>query len=136
MAAPMGLRLLAHYYELSEAIVAKSALDSAGVCAFLHGFPMSTLVLHPWELIGYGGYRLMVCEEELEVAVAAIAEARASESPEGGTFVVRYFVALSLGLLVSTVVFGTVWWGAPWVIPIPIKSFAWRERTADTPASG
>lgn len=90
----MGLRLLARYYERNEAYVALGALEAAGVVAFIEN-PAQVSVA-PLEEIARGGYRLMAPDEELEVAIAVLEEARRNRSFEGERLSQRTYIALSL----------------------------------------
>ncbi|MES1199109.1 MAG: hypothetical protein ABUS48_03925 [Pseudomonadota bacterium] len=112
----MGLRLLAHYYDLNEALIVKSALDSAGVCAFLHGYPVSAIAISPWDRIAMGGFRIMVVQEELMVALAAMREARLSQSFEGERLAVNHHTILSL--IASYFFLG---------IPLPLTTRKWID---------
>ncbi len=77
----MGLRLVAHYFERSEAFVARSAIEAEGMLAYLHN--EDWLRLYPQYVGPFGGYRLMVSEHDLEDAVAILREASASPLLEG-----------------------------------------------------
>jgi hypothetical protein len=72
----MGLRLVAHYYDRSEAYVARSVVEAAGLLTFLHdeGWIRS----FPNYVGALGGYRLMVSEIDLEDAIALLTEAKAN----------------------------------------------------------
>ena len=77
----MGLHLVAHYYERSEAYVARSVVEAAGMLAILHNDDWIRLYPH---LVGpVGGYRLMVSEFDLEAAVAVLTEAQLHPLLEG-----------------------------------------------------
>lgn len=70
----MGLRLVAHYFERSEAFVARSVLEAAGMPAFLHN--EDWLRFYPQYVGPFGGYRLMVSELDLDDAVDVLNVAR------------------------------------------------------------
>ena len=75
----MGLRLVAHYYDRSEAFVVQSALEAAGVAVFMENF--NQIALQPLSEIALGGFRLMVIDEELPAALAVLKEAIAKPTP-------------------------------------------------------
>src|SRR5688572_3891151 len=77
----MGLRLLAHFYDQNEAVIVASVLDAAGIPVFTENYLQN--VAQPFSQIGLGGYRLMVCEEDLDAALAVLGEARRKRSFEG-----------------------------------------------------
>lgn len=93
----MGLRLLAHFYERNEALIARGALDAAGVFVLIENHALNSI--QPFHEIALGGYRLLVPEEELAAAIAILEEARRSRSFEGERLSQRTFIALSLFLL-------------------------------------
>jgi hypothetical protein len=109
----MGLRLLARYYERNEAYIALGALEAAGVVAFLENPAQSSVT--PFEEIARGGYRLMVPDEELDVAIAALEEARCKRSFEGERLSQRTYIALSLILLFTIGMF------------MPFRTSTWHE---------
>lgn len=77
----MGLRLVAHYYERSEAFVARSVLEDAGMLAYLHN--EDWIRFYPQYVGPFGGYRLMVSELDLNDAVALLTEAQLNPLLEG-----------------------------------------------------
>lgn len=83
----MGLRLVAHYYDRSEAYVARSVLEDAGMLALIPNDQVLRMV--PYYTMAFGGYRLLVCEEELEDAVALLRDAVAHPLNDGEKLVVR-----------------------------------------------
>jgi hypothetical protein len=110
----MGLRLLAHYYERNEAYIALGALEAAGAVAFLENAAQSSVT--PFQEIARGGYRLMVPEQELDMAIAVLAEARRHRSFEGERLSQRTCIAFSLLLLIF--VTGTF---------MPFRTSKWHE---------
>jgi hypothetical protein len=77
----MGLRLVAHYYERSEAYVARSLLEGAGMLVFLSNEGWIRTLPH---LVGaLGGYRLMVSDLDLEDAVIMLADAQSNPLEDG-----------------------------------------------------
>jgi hypothetical protein len=83
----MGLRLVAHYYDRSEAYVARSLLEGTGMLVLLHNEEWIRTLPH---LVGaLGGYRLMVSEIDLEDAVAMLTEAKLNPLLEGERLEVR-----------------------------------------------
>jgi hypothetical protein len=112
---PMGLRLVAHYYDRVEALIAFSAIDAAGVPVFLES---SALLAVDIGYIGaVGGYRVVVCEPDLAAAVAVLDEARAAPILEGEVLDVEHdalngVLSLIVGLLAAA--------------PAPIRGRRWR----------
>jgi len=95
----MGLRLVAHYYDRNEALIALGAVEAAGLVAFLENQAQMSVV--PLEEVARGGYRLMVPEQELDDAIAVLQEARQRRSFEGERLSQRTYIALSLLLLIT-----------------------------------
>ena len=95
--AIMALRLLAHFYERNEALIACGALEAAGVYAVL--INRAQIEIMPFHEIALGGYRLMVMEEELASAVGVLREARAKRSFEGERLSQRTYIGVSIILL-------------------------------------
>ncbi len=93
----MALRLLARFYDRNEALIARGVLEAAGVYAVL--FHQEQNSIQPLHEIALGGCQLMVVEEELEVAIAVLSEARVKRSFEGERLSQRTYIALSLLLL-------------------------------------
>ncbi len=77
----MGLRLVAHYFDRSEAFVARSVIEAQGMLAFLHN--EDWIRLYPHYVGPFGGYRLVVSELDLEDAVSVLREARLNPLLEG-----------------------------------------------------
>jgi hypothetical protein len=77
----MGLRLVAHYFDRSEAFVARSVVEAAGMFAVLHN--EDWLRFYPQYVGPFGGYRLMVSDLDLEDAVAVLGEAQLNPLLEG-----------------------------------------------------
>lgn len=90
----MGLRLVAHYYQRNEALIAFGALEAAGVVAFLENQAQNSVL--PFEEIARGGYRLMCPEQESNLAVAILEESRRKRSFGGERLSQRTYLALSL----------------------------------------
>lgn len=110
----MGLRLLAHYFDRNEALIVSGVLDAAGVTNFLHN--SAQISIYPFHEIAYGGYRIVVCEEELLDALNVIDEARRKRSFEGERLVQRAYIVPSLVLLALfgiVLPFRTSKWHAP-----------------------
>jgi hypothetical protein len=84
----MGLRLVAHYYDRVEALIVFSALDAAGIPTFLESAAL--LTVDAGYLGALGGFRVVVCEEDLHAAVAVLAEACANPSREGEELEVEF----------------------------------------------
>lgn len=111
----MGLRLVAHYFDRSEAFVARSAIEAAGILAILHN--EDWLRLYPQYVGAFGGYRLMVSECDLEDAVSVLNEARQHPLLEGEWLEVR-------GGLVDRVMSFIIGW-AILGVPVSIRETRW-----------
>jgi hypothetical protein len=109
----MGVRLGAHYLDRSEAVVVKSMLDAAGLAVFLHGHEL--IAMRPFGEIGFGGFRLVVREEDLAATLAVLEEARAKPLFEGERLSTTHLAMLSLACIF---VVGTI---------IPLKRHRWRD---------
>lgn len=92
----MGLRVVARLFDQSEALVIGSCLDAAGVPHWIYGAPQCRV--DPFSEIAYDGYKIVVCDEDLEAACSVIDEARANAGLEGEALVVRPRALLSLFL--------------------------------------
>ena len=106
----MGLRLLAHYFDCRDALIAKSVVDAAGLFVVLHGYEV--LAIQPYYVGPFGGYRLMVSEFDLYDAAAVLKEATANPIVDGE-------VLLTEADLLNRVLSVFVGWmngGAPMVI--------------------
>lgn len=77
----MGLRLVAHYYDRSEAFVARSVIEAQGMLAILHN--EDWLRMQPYYLGPLGGYRLVVSDIDLDDAVSLLREAQLNPILEG-----------------------------------------------------
>jgi hypothetical protein len=107
--------LLAHYYDQSEAMIAKSVLDSAGVYCFLEGVALAQV--RPDLMFALGGMRLMVRVEDVDAAVKELREALAAPAETDEEMdVVRAPVILPLLL---TLALG---------VPLPMLWRGWRTR--------
>jgi hypothetical protein len=106
----MGLRLVAHYFNRNEALIVRATLEAAGVPVFVESDIQNSVL--PFHEITLGGYRVMVCEEDLLVALAVVDEAVRNRSWEGErlsqrtyfvvTFLLYVFVGLILPFRTST----------------------------------
>lgn len=115
----MGLRLVAHYFDRIEALIAHSAVDAAGIPAFLHSSTL--LTIDAGYTIAVGGFRLVVCADDVEAAVSVLEEAQSNPLREGE----RLEVELDfLNAILSFAIGGIS--GAP----TPIRGRRWREITA------
>jgi hypothetical protein len=110
----MGLRLVAHYFDRSEALIVRGALQAVGVPAFVHGFDL--LTVQPWCEVTFGGYRVVVPEEELADAVAVLREARSKPLWEGEALVTRYSMVFA-----TLAVFVFIGWG----VFLPWRDYEW-----------
>lgn len=116
----MGLRLLAHFYDRTEALIARGALDAAGVPVFLMGDAI--LAVKPFNEIALGGVRLMVTEEDLAAALAVLHEARAKRSFEGERLSTQH-------LLIPSMLIWFVFLG----VPMPLRIHRWFDIERDSP---
>src|SRR5262245_36081087 len=113
----MGLRTAAYFLERTEAVVARSALEGAGLLAFIGGEDWRAMV--PYHTLALGGYRLLVCDEDMEEAIEILRAARTSAVADGEELVVTadlldYALSLPVGLLAG---------GAP----APVRRRVWRN---------
>ena len=83
----MGLRLVAHYYDRSEAYVARSVIADAGMLAVIPNDDVLRML--PYFTMAFGGYRLLVPGDELDDAVALLQDAIAHPLQEGEVLVVE-----------------------------------------------
>ncbi len=109
----MGLRLVAHFYDRTEALIAIGALDAAGVPVFAAGDLI--LGVQPFHEIAYAGVRIMAAEEDVDAAVAVLREARAKRSFEGERLSTHHFLIPSLLIWFFT--------GAP----MPLRAHRWHD---------
>jgi hypothetical protein len=107
----MGLRLVAHYYDRVEALIVSAALDAAGVPNWAEGHLQ--ISVQPFHEIALGGFRIMVCPEDLPDALDLIAQARASPILEGGVLESR------------PVVWEPIAWFYPFMPFVPGLEFVW-----------
>lgn len=115
----MGLQLVAHYFDRIEALIAESALDAAGIPVFMHSSAL--LTVDPAYTIAVGGFRLLVCGEDLQAALAVLEEARRNPLHEGEPLNVELnFLNGVLSFLVGGVC------GAP----APIRTRRWGAAPA------
>ncbi|MBY0563565.1 MAG: hypothetical protein K2P58_05185 [Hyphomonadaceae bacterium] len=119
----MGLRALAYYLDRPEAVVVQSVLLDAGVLAIIANEDLLRML--PRYTLALGGYRILVSEDDLDLAIALIGEALANPIREGGELVVKGdFLDRVLSL-----VFGALADGAP----CPTRERRWIDD--NTPAS-
>ncbi len=109
----MALRLLAHFYDRNEALIAAGALEAAGVVVFIDNAALASV--KPLHELALGGYRLMIPEQELLDAVAVLEEARRRRSFDGERLSQRTFISLSLLLLALT------------GLPLPFRTSKWHD---------
>lgn len=86
----MGLRLVAHYYDRSEALIVTAALDAAGIPAFLENYHQ--VHNQPLSEIALGGYRLMVVLDDIDGAVSVLREARSAPLVDGEALASTYWL--------------------------------------------
>ncbi len=109
----MGLRLVAVYYDRSEALVVASALDASGIPTFVQNYWHNSV--KPLSEIGLGGYRVMVCDQDLFNALAVLREAQATRSFEGERLTTHSLFEFSALLFILIGAF------------IPIRWHRWRD---------
>jgi len=114
----MGLRALAYYFDRSEALVVRGALEAAGILAIIGNEDF--LRVWPHYIGPLSGYRVLVLEFEVEDAVAVIEEALAHPIEEGEILVVRG------GFFDRVQSFLMGWFSGG--VPTPIRQWTWRER--------
>jgi hypothetical protein len=112
----MGLRLVAHFYDRIEGLIAFSAIDAAGIPVFLESGAL--LSVDPGYLGAVGGYRLVVCEPDLEAAVAVLQEASQNPLSEGEQLDIEFSFLHG---------FASFFVGAAASAPAPIRRRTWRE---------
>jgi hypothetical protein len=118
----MGLRLVAHYLDRSEAVVVSSMLDAAGVPNFIEIFQQ--VWVRPLKEIAMGGFRLMVAEEDLAVALEVLPEAQANPAPCDELLTVRHFpVTFAVFHLAQLMLIGLFLW-------VPMRQHQWRRLAA------
>jgi hypothetical protein len=110
----MGLRLVAHYYDRNEALIVSAAVDAAGIPNFLENAEQNSV--QPFYQVALGGFRLMVCEQDLHDALAIIEEARRNPVREGERLSQRTYPLSSLMLFL---VIG---------VPLPFRTSTWRDH--------
>ena len=71
-----------------------SALEAAGVPHWLYGAPQCRV--DPFSEIAYDGYKIVVCDEDLDSAVGAIGEALSAPVREGERLSTQHFTLISL----------------------------------------
>jgi hypothetical protein len=114
----MGLRLVAHYFDRSEAFVVCSALEAAGVVTFMENY--NQVALKPFSEIALGGFRIMVVDEDLPDALDVLREAMAHPTPCEEQLVVHHFAwAFSAFHLLQ-------WWFFGLVIWVPMRRYSWE----------
>lgn len=118
----MGLRLVAHYFDRPEAFVARSALEAAGVVSFLENY--NQIALKPFSEIALGGFRLMVVDEDLPVALSVLREALAHPAPCEEELVTRHYPVSFV------IVHFLQWWFIGILVWIPMRLHRWRGRPA------
>jgi hypothetical protein len=115
----MGLRLVAHFFDRIEALIAQSAIDAAGIPVFLHSSAL--LTMDAGYTMAVGGFRLVVCAEDVDAAVSVLEEAQSNPLREGE----RLEVELDfLNAILSFAIGGMT--GAP----TPIRGRRWCEVAA------
>ena len=114
----MGLRLVAHYFDRGEALVVSSALDAAGIPAFVHGLDL--LTMQPFYEFAFGGCRVVVSEDDLAQAVEVIREARRKPIFEGERLVTRHHIAFGVAPILTFILWD-------WILFLPYRGHEWRS---------
>jgi hypothetical protein len=92
----MGLRLIESYFDRSEALVARGALEAAGVSIFLRNFEL--ISIYPFHEVVYGGFQIWSAEEDVEAAVSVLRESLRRPLLEGERLSTHTFMIPSLAL--------------------------------------
>ncbi len=111
---------MAHYYDRVEALVVFSVIDAAGIPVFLES--LALLTIDYGYLGAVGGFRIVVCEEDIDAAVEIVREARASPVKEGEVLDVEFD---ALNGVLSLIV------GALASAPAPIRGRRWRSAPTE-----
>jgi len=122
----MGLRLVAHYFERSEGVVARSVLEDVGMFAYLQNEGLIRLC--PQYVGPLGGYRLLVSEIDLEEAVELLIEAKLNPLLDGERLEVRGGVWDRIVSLVMGYIIGGV--------PVAIRETRWVPFDEALPQDG
>jgi hypothetical protein len=113
----MGLRVIARLSDRSEALVMSSCLDAAGLPHWVFGAEL--ININPFHEIAYHGYRIVACEDDLEVALAVLTEARAKPLLDGERLSKQHIIVPHMLL--------TFLLGWLWVWAIPLRRYAWHR---------
>lgn len=95
----------------------RSALDAAGIPAFVHG--LDILTIQPWYEFAFGGYRVLVSADDLSLAVEVIREARRKPILEGERLVTRHHIAFAVAPILTFIVWD-------WILFLPYRGHVWR----------
>lgn len=131
----MGLRLVAHYYDRVEALIVSATLDAVGIPNWVENYLQNAV--QPFHEIGLGGYRIMVCSEDMGDAVDTITRAVASPISEGGKLIRSPILWPVFAWLLPVLPFLRDAWGmlalTGWVagffiwLLLPVKHREWRD---------
>lgn len=100
-----------------------SCLDAAGVPHWVFGAEL--ININPFHEIAYEGYRIVVCDEDLLLAIGVLTEARATATLEGERLSKRAIIVPHL--LVTLFFFPTgfgIWY-------FPLRRFTWHDVSVD-----
>lgn len=128
----MGLRLVAHYYDRVEALIVSATLDAAGVPNWVENYLQNAV--QPFYEIGLGGFRVMVCEQDVINALDVLSEARAMPISEGGRLVSRPILWEPTIWLFPVLLLVRDWWGFAWIagfvvgLLMPVRRREWRDN--------
>lgn len=92
----MGLQLLECYFDRSEALVARSVLEAAGVPIFSRNFEL--ISIYPFHEVVYGGFQIWSAEEDVETAMSVLRESLRRPLLEGERLSTHTFMIPSLAL--------------------------------------
>ena len=109
----MGLKLVAHYYEPVEALIARSVIEAAGMLVIMQNHQWLSVM--PYHVGALGGYRLVVSELDLDDAAAVLCEAKANPLTDGEVYESRanfsdHVFSFVLGFLAGGIADANVWW--------------------------
>lgn len=113
----MGLRTIARLYDRSEALVMSSCIEAAGIPHWVFGAEM--ININPFHEIAYDGYKITVCDDDVEGALAVLDEARSNPLLEGERLSKQHVIVPHLLL--------TFLLGWFWVWAVPVRLYRWRE---------
>lgn len=100
-----------------------SCLDAAGVPHWVFGAEL--ININPFHDIAYEGYRIVVGDDDLPLAIAVLTEARATSLLEGERLSKRAIIVPHLLVTLLYFPFGF------WVWYFPLRRFTWHDVSID-----